>query len=751
MTNPTSNLLELEVIEYTSVKNRPHVHLFCRNDKGERIHKSFTYRPYFFLKESDASEERLRTTKSVLRVDKEGYKSLFDDILYKIILNLPMNIKLARDSLHKQGIPTFEADVYAFTLRWMIDNGIYYSWPPIPLEYPATIYVEDRAVRLFFDVEIPNDEIVMITYSTGDFPVHTLTSKCFAKTQPNTTCFTSEKEMLLAFLDIYLKIDADIIIGWNVSFDVKALIKRLKANKIYSRMLSPMNQISFSKIREHEVTIKGREVFDLARAYKERYKKELRVPIIEALDIVAKRHLGYGKLPLDYEDMPEVWEKNPNYFVEYNKRDVELLLKLEKKLKIVSFFNGLRKKTGVRLRDVWYKSRLVDAGLLRLSDRKLISAKALFSGEETYRGAIREVKPGIYDNFLLIDFRRFYANIVIKYNISPETLSPDGELIIDKEHRFRAKPEGLMPKLIKKLLKEQNLAKKRLKEDPSEFNEVDYKALKFLTLSATGIMGYRNSRMYNIKCAEAFTKEARFQIVSLKELLNKAGFDVKFLDTDSLGFPLTEYTAQKARERLINTINRNLAGLEVEEDKFFDRAIVVTKTRYIGKTEEGEIITKGLPTVRSDSPVYFANALEKLTELILNRKSKEEILAFLCNRFQELPKQDIIMLATPKGLKKGKFEEYKVDAYHVKASRRAENVLGLKFNIGDKPRILPTKDRERYIAIRRKTILPKNIRVDYKKLEKGLIGVLKPVYKLLGITNDEVLGLPIQASLKSFL
>lgn len=756
--------------EYSSRKNRPTVHVFCRDQEGRRVEKTFSYRPYFFLKKSDINEQRLDEIKSVLRV-KEGYTGLKGENLCKLILNLPLNVGLARDFLHSKGIPTWEADVYAFSLRWLIDKELFYLYPYYPLEYPAELVLESRKVVLYLDIEKVGGQIILISFAKGFEAPTTYSSKTFDLTQPDTLCFPNETQMLSAFLEIFQEINPDVIVGWNIHYDLREITKRMNQLHLPYRSLSPMNQISFSRaskkpapskhlskqrkkqIGEPEVIIKGREAFDLAKAYKELFKKELRVPFPEALDVVCRRHLGRGKLPLDISEMEEVWAKRPDYFVEYNKNDVTLLQDLEKEegaglgkegLQILEFFDELRKTAGVRLRDVWYKHRLIDSGLLRISDKRLISAKSLPVSEESYVGALREVEPGIYSNMMMVDFRGFYASLVMKYNISPETIDPFGENIVDAKHRFKKEPKGLMPRLIERLVKKKDEAKLILKKNPSSRTKAYYNALKFLVASSYGQLGYPNSRVYNILCAEGVTLPARKQIGILRDLLNGLGHKVVFLDTDGCAFPFD--SSKEAREEFLSFLNSKFEGLELDEADYFRRLIVVAKTRYVGLNEQGEIITKGMSLIRSDVPIYFAEAQERLTKLVLEGKSRQKILDYCKKTVEDMPKQKLSVLGVPKGLKMS-LDSYAVKAYHVTAAKRAARELGIKFKIGDKPRILPTCDSQKYIAIRADTILPKTIRVDYSKLVSLLLGVLRPVYRLLEIDDDEVRGKSVQTKL----
>lgn len=739
-------LEEIEVIEYEVEKNRPYIYLYTRDASGHRKSHKFTYRPYFFIKEEDFDRSKLKDIKGLLQVEK-GYEGVEGEKLLKITMALPVHVSLAREALHKLGIKTWEADVYAFPLRWLIDQKLYYLYPPVELEYPAPVYTE-RTVPLYIDIEVVNEQIVLLSMAIKQSPIVTYAVEPSVRLEAeNIRYFKTEEELLSTFLERFKALDVDVIAGWNVNYDIGMIISRMRKYGIPYRELSPMEAIttqsykpresrigrkSGKTVEKKEYIIKGREVFDLARAYQEMYGKGLGMSIEEALDIVAKRHLGIGKMELP-ASIEEVWKTDPVALITYNQWDVCLLQLLEKELRLFTFYNWLRKTAGVRLRDVWYRHRLIDSGLLRIANKRLPSLKRE-AQVERYEGAVREAKPGIYSNFMLIDFKSFYPSIIMKYNIDPTTLAPDGELVVDEEHKF-TKKEALIPTLTRKLLTQKEEARKRKQAEPSLTNEIHYATLKELVNSIYGTMGYPYSRFYNKKCAEAVAGMARKVITGLKEHLESKGIEVLYLDTDSLGF---QYDPDKAkREELIKYINSTLDGLEVEEDKFFTRMIIVAKTRYIGKTETGKVVVKGLPFIRGDTPSYFSTIQEQFAQKLLNGVDKDSLIAFLREAYSNLRTQPLFDISVPKGLRKA---EYSEQSYHYKAVKLSEELKIASFKLGDKPHILPVRigGKEAYLAIKPDTKLPPNIEPDWAKIEELFLSGLKGLYTLAGIDENDI-------------
>lgn len=717
-----SELEEIQCLEYITEKNRPIVCIWTRDPSGRRKEYRIPYRPYFFIADDQLNPEVVKTIKGVLDV-KGGYQDWSGRPLSKVTVNLPANVAISRDALHRLGIKTWEADLKSFTLRWMVDHGILYTLPPTD-GYPASELIPSRSVVLYIDIEVVGGEIVLLSYAT-DSSIYTIAVGEGEST--NSVCYcASEKELLTKFKETFLRIDPDVIAGWNIHYDLRNLVARMSRHKLRPRDLSPIGRISREELGgitpEEEITIGGREVFDYARGYKELVKKELRVPMIEALDIVARRHLGFGKLNLG-SSIESAWERDKQLVIAYNRRDVELLLLLEQKLGIYQFFNDIRRIVGVRLRDVWYKSRLADSGFLRLATFRLPTALENGTGEH-YEGAYRRAEPGVYDGVLDIDFQSFYPTVIIEHNISPDTLNEDGT--------FRKDKVGLVPTLLKRWLSFKNNLKKQLKEAPELENK--YRASKYMVNAVYGQMGYPKSRMYNLRCADRVTSIARQKIQELEQWFISRGYRVPYVDTDGL----LVLVPKEQTAKLLEEANRMFEPFTIEEAHYFARVIIQAKTRYIGKTEGGEIVAKGMALLRADVPSYFSECQAKLCEAILEGASKEKVLEMVKFFIRNLRRVPLWDLGTSKGIKKP-LDDYKVESYHISACKHSEQFLGLKFKVGDKPKIIPVTKQVKYIAIKQDTKLDPKL-VDYNKLETLLLNTLKVIYTQLGITDEEVLG-----------
>jgi DNA polymerase elongation subunit (family B) len=141
-------------------------------------------------------------------------------------------------------------------------------------------------------------------------------------------------------------------------------------------------------------------------------------------------------------------------------------------------------------------------------------------------GFVYEPKVGIHDCIGEVDFSSMYPALMVKNNISAETVlcgcCPDSKLRIPElDYNICEKRVGVVPKALKLILSKR-LTYKRLKEtvkDPVLRDIYDNRqmALKWILVTCFGYLGYRNSKFGTVDghigvCAfgrEAFLRSAR--------------------------------------------------------------------------------------------------------------------------------------------------------------------------------------------------------------------------------------------------
>ena len=112
-------------------------------------------------------------------------------------------------------------------------------------------------------------------------------------------------------------------------------------------------------------------------------------------------------------------------FIEYNIRDVELVEKLDDKMKLIDMALALAYDAKVTLLDVFTQVRMWDVIIHNHLYKQKIAVPLDGGGhkEEQYVGAhVKEPVPGGYDWVMSFDLNSLYPHLIMQYNISPETL-----------------------------------------------------------------------------------------------------------------------------------------------------------------------------------------------------------------------------------------------------------------------------------------------------------------------------------------
>jgi DNA polymerase elongation subunit (family B) len=315
------------------------------------------------------------------------------------------------------------------------------------------------------------------------------------------------------------------------------------------------------------------------------------------LDHIANVELGQRKLDhSEFENFKDFYTKDWQKFIDYNIIDVELVSRLEDKMKLIELAIALAYDAKVNIRDVYYQVRMWDTIIYNfLKDKGIVVPPAKRSDKnEKYEGAyVKEPIPGRYNWVVNFDLNSLYPHLIMQYNISPETLlekrhpSATVDKLLAKSveingdycvapngAQYRKDIHGFLPEIMQKIYDERTLYKKKmlkakdeyernpsskLEKDISKFNNIQM-ARKIQLNSAYGAIGNQYFRYYNLRNAEAITYGGQFSIrwienkmnVYLNRVLKTKGEDyVIASDTDSIYLnmgPLVE-TVYKGREK----------------------------------------------------------------------------------------------------------------------------------------------------------------------------------------------------------
>jgi len=317
--------------------------------------------------------------------------------------------------------------------------------------------------------------------------------------------------------------------------------------------------------------------------------------------------------------------------------------------------------------------------------------------EQPYRpyagGLVLSPKPGLHDDIAVLDFKSMYPNIMIHYNLSPDTYvppgahEPEGGVFAAPEvnHKFRKEPPGFYKEALTFLIQVRNQIRAQMKtlhQGTVEYNVLDarQKAVKIITNAAYGYAGWIGARWYIKPVAEAASAWGRYTILSAVRLVESKGLTIIYGDTDSLFLANDE----KKILELQKEIGKEL-GLETEVNEVYTRIFFTeAKKRYAGLRTDGSLDIVGLEVIRGDWAQVAKNVQENVLDIILREKSPEnavdyvhKVVAELRNR--QVPFHDLIIWKT---LTKPP-EEYAVRSPHVEAAKMLKE-KGWRLTGGDK-------------------------------------------------------------------
>jgi DNA polymerase elongation subunit (family B) len=490
-----------------------------------------------------------------------------------------------------------------------------------------TIDIEVAAESGFPDVFNCAEELLLITvqdYTTkqiitwGTRPYET-----DRKDYKYIHCYT-EIDLIEKFVRWWEQYSPEVVTGWNCElYDIPYLMGRMERimGEKFAKRMSPWNIT-----RRNEFTIMGRKQigYDLAGVsvidYLDLYRKSPATPNQESyrLDHIAFMELGQKKLDhSEFDTFREFYHGNWQKFVDYNIVDVELVDKLEDKLRLIDLCFTRAYDAKVNFSDIAYQVRTWDAIIYNYLKKKniVIPQKERNQKDDKYAGAyVKEPKPGKYDWVVSFDLNSLYPHLIMQYNISPETLvetrhpSATVDKLLNQDitfemysdyavcangAMFRKDVKGFLPELMEKMYKERVVFKKRmlkakqeneknpsvaLEKEIARCNNVQM-AKKIALNSAYGAIGNQYFRYYKLANAEAITLSGQVSIRwienKMNQYLNKVlkTEEIDYViasDTDSIYLNMGPFveTVYKGREKttegVVNFLNK-VCELELEK------------------------------------------------------------------------------------------------------------------------------------------------------------------------------------------
>lgn len=660
------------------------VHLFCRDEKGEQsINVVNSFFPYYYL--PDPNGEHV------------SYKG---ERLRKMIVSKPSEVTKNR------GDSAYEADIL-FTRRFLVDKVD--ELEKCPIKYA------------FIDIEVLTKEFPNVQRAEKPISCISIYNSFSKKIE----CFyiedySGEFDMLNAFMK-YMKTESfDLWLSWNVKFDYDYLHNRIPD---FAESISVIGKARYG---HDDVTYPaGISIVDyLAWFKKVTFNREKSY----ALDSIAQKYLkeeSFEKIEFGVLN-PKIKEKNIN--------DVRRMVDLEEQKKLITYFDEVRRLAKVEWEDLIWNSRIVDVLLLQeaKNQKVVLPMRQKDLEKEDFEGAYREAfETGAFTDVGKYDLASAYPFAIIDFCLDPANIDDEEECQhksdVDRigietkagqeriEHFIdqakKADPEGtvqeakpaevtyfkqnqgaLLPTVVKKLMILKNNIKKELKVlelDSQEYKDVKakYEAIKSIVNSAYGVMGNRFFRLYDKRVASATTFIVRSLLKYVKERVDKDGYKVIYVDTDSIFIEskenLKDYLNGLIRQWGIETFQKDDVSIEFDYEGIFEKLFIMTKCRYMGYLNKGkkgvEEEVKGIEAKRKDSTIFLKTFQKELLIKIMDKEKKENIVTWIKEKIEALKIQPLKNISFPCKLARQP-DEYKVTPIFLRALRNTE---GYEKRVGD--------------------------------------------------------------------
>ncbi len=510
------------------------------------------------------------------------------------------------------------ADRYDGVDNFQIYGNSNYNYCYISDEYPNdVVYDKDSLVIVNIDIEVDSrngfpepehasETVVSITSKTNDGQIWVVGLKPLERPlepigKVHYIMCEDEEHLLSTFIEYWNDIEPDIVTGWNVQFfDIPYLINRIinVLGEKEAKRLSPWKRFTTRNTiihgKQHQaMNLLGVSILDYLEMYKKfTYTQQ------ESYRLDHIGHVEVGERKLDYSEFSNLhtlYDNDFQTFIEYNIRDVELVDKIDNKMKFIDMVLALAYSAKVNYNDVFAQVRMWDTMIYNHLKTKNIVIPPKDNSEKNtqYEGAyVKEPILGMHKWIVSFDLNSLYPHLIMQYNVSPETLvdrsnvSKDitsnfdlgphktvarienciermfdtkvlksNDLTVAPNYQFfSTKKRGFLPEMMEELYEQRKeykslmieTQKKQEKDksvdysnDISRYNNIQL-ARKVQLNSAYGALGNQYFRYYDIRQAEAITKAGQLSIRWIEDRMNH--YLNKLLKTDDVDYVIASDT-----------------------------------------------------------------------------------------------------------------------------------------------------------------------------------------------------------------
>ncbi|MFZ5904490.1 MAG: DNA polymerase domain-containing protein [Chloroflexota bacterium] len=245
-------------------------------------------------------------------------------------------------------------------------------------------------------------------------------------------------------------------------------------------------------------------------------------------------------------------------------------------------------------------------------------------------GLIYQPLIGMHGHVAQIDFSSMYPAIMVKYNISPETVGKENS------------PEGLVPKTLRPLLEKRLMLKNILSDlNPRDSRVEVFKAraaaLKWLLVVCFGYLGYKNARFGKVESHEAVTATSRELMLQAKGVAEDMGFTVLHMYVDCLFVQQKGFHRPSDFTPLMDAI-ADKTGIPIALEGIFKWVAfppskrdvrVPVPNQYFGAFLDGSLKYRGIELRRRDTSTWVRKIQLAALEILAQADSPEDLSLYI--------------------------------------------------------------------------------------------------------------------------
>jgi len=257
-------------------------------------------------------------------------------------------------------------------------------------------------------------------------------------------------------------------------------------------------------------------------------------------------------------------------------------------------------------------------------------------------GLILEPEIGLHEKIAEFDFVSLYPSIMLKRNVSAETVLCDccfdnPKFRVPELNYHICNKKGLIPVsleiVLDKRLRYKNLKNKTSDPILKDIYDKRQSALKWILVTSFGYLGFSNAKFGRIDAHIAVCAFARNILSQTMHIAEDMNFDVLHGIVDSIWVKKRDGVAINDYTNLKETIKKE-TGFDVSFEGVYKwiaflpseiNSHIPVLNRYFGVFEDGTIKTRGIEGRRHDTPDFLVQCQNEILEILAQGNSIQDI------------------------------------------------------------------------------------------------------------------------------